>query len=343
MCVRRPHLLAVDDVGVAVGVGARLEGCEVGARTGFAEPLAPDLFRGEHRAEPSLLLLVGAVLEDGRADVPHADRIDDHGRASQRHLLLVDHELGDRRVAPAPLPRPSRRGPDSLRERPLPAPPDLECFLRVVGELAGMVGLQPFPELGSERGVLGGVVEVHDQRRSVRWPGSPASFATETMSARSLTIPRTASAIASSTSPCTSMTNRSSPRPSGSTMACQGRPNFCMASPICSGYTNMPRTFVDSSMRPRNRNRIAVRPQRHGSSTSIPRSPLQNRSNGRYGFITLALSAMILRKDGVPTYPVTSSCPRICTWRSLLPGPAGITAHPNSPSDSSKLIPAGVR
>src|SRR5438105_5785172 len=218
--IRRPHLLTGHDVVVAVADGAGLDTRQGAACTGLAEPLAPDLFSVEHFSEPPVLLLVGAVLVDGRADVPHADRVHDHRRAGQGHLLLVDHELRDRRVAAPPLARPARRRPAVLGEGPLPPATDLEGLLGIVRKLAGMVAVQPLPELGAELPVGRSVVEVHPYlRRSLRCPASPDKHSTDAISARTRTFARTASAIRSSALPGTSITNRSRPRSSCSTRA----------------------------------------------------------------------------------------------------------------------------
>ena len=69
-----PHLLAVDDPLVAVAHGPGGEAGDVGAGARLAEELAPDLLAGEERAEVALLLLVGAVGDDGRRAHAVADR-----------------------------------------------------------------------------------------------------------------------------------------------------------------------------------------------------------------------------------------------------------------------------
>ena len=53
---RRPDLLAVDDVLVAVAHGPRAEVGQVAARAGLAEQLAPELLAGEQREEVAVLL-----------------------------------------------------------------------------------------------------------------------------------------------------------------------------------------------------------------------------------------------------------------------------------------------
>ena len=101
-----PRLLAVHDVVVAGPVVAPDRGGahvgQVGARLGLAEALAPVLVGAEDPGEPTLLLLLGAPLEDHRADLPHPVGVVDAGSAHARHLLGVDRVLHRRRLAPVP-------------------------------------------------------------------------------------------------------------------------------------------------------------------------------------------------------------------------------------------------
>ena len=62
---RCPHFLPVDDPAVTVAHRAGADRGEVGAGTGFAEQLTPDLLAGPQWLEEALLLLVGAEGEDG--------------------------------------------------------------------------------------------------------------------------------------------------------------------------------------------------------------------------------------------------------------------------------------
>ena len=87
---RRPDLLPVDVVHVAVAFGARAEVGEVGARARLAEQLAPQLLAREHRQEVALLLLVVAERDDDRPAVPDADRVHGFGDAGAAHLTLDD-------------------------------------------------------------------------------------------------------------------------------------------------------------------------------------------------------------------------------------------------------------
>src|SRR5450756_329906 len=68
--VRRPYLLPVDDVLVALAAGGGAQARQVRAGLRFRVALRPYRVAAQHRGEPPLLLLVGAVLDDGgRGDV----------------------------------------------------------------------------------------------------------------------------------------------------------------------------------------------------------------------------------------------------------------------------------
>ena len=55
-----PHLLAVENVIVAVFAGARPHAAGVGAEVGLGEAEAAELFSRGHLRQPEILLLVGA-------------------------------------------------------------------------------------------------------------------------------------------------------------------------------------------------------------------------------------------------------------------------------------------
>src|SRR5262249_43310494 len=89
---RRPHLLAVDDVLVAVADGTRGEAGEVAARARLAEQLAPEFGAVEKTWQPSPALLFGAGDEQRRARPPDTDRIH-RPRYTQLSQDFVDLEL----------------------------------------------------------------------------------------------------------------------------------------------------------------------------------------------------------------------------------------------------------
>ena len=100
---RRPDLLAVDDVDVAVAISARAQVREVGTGARLAEQLAPHLFAGEHRPEVALLLLVARERDEDRPAVPDADRVRGLDRARAPHLVLDDELQGGVGVEPVRL------------------------------------------------------------------------------------------------------------------------------------------------------------------------------------------------------------------------------------------------
>ena len=93
---RGPGLLAVDDELVAVADGSALQRSEVGAGIGFGvADTEGDLPAGDLRQE-EVLLLLGAVLHQGRADGVDREHRD---RCADGHRLVEHHELFDGGVA----------------------------------------------------------------------------------------------------------------------------------------------------------------------------------------------------------------------------------------------------
>ena len=117
-------------------------------------------------------LLVGAEVEDRRADhgVGHHERAGGHPEG--RDLLGEDDLLHDVAAPAVPLPRVADAGPAAVPQRALPRRAALHQLVVVhpleeaVGEVVGRapgdgVGLEPGAGLGPERGLVGGVVDVH--------------------------------------------------------------------------------------------------------------------------------------------------------------------------------------
>ena len=96
--VRQPHLLAVEDVVVAVLDRLALDGGDVGAAVGLAHREGTAHLAGRHERQQPLLLLVGAVLLD---HVGHDEvRVDDAGDAHPAAGDLLDHQrVGQQRLA----------------------------------------------------------------------------------------------------------------------------------------------------------------------------------------------------------------------------------------------------
>ena len=89
---------------------AGLHAGEVRARGRLGEELAPDLVGGEHRAEVALLLLLGPVRDQRRAEHAHADDVEDPRHAGAADLLVDDHLLERAEPGAAVVRGPRHRG-----------------------------------------------------------------------------------------------------------------------------------------------------------------------------------------------------------------------------------------
>ena len=182
--VRVPHLLPVDDPLVAVAHRTRAERGEVGAGTGLAEQLAPQLVAAQHRVEVALLLLGRAVHHERGRD--HADPDGEHAglHVELRLFLRVDRLLDAGAAAAAELLGPRDAGPPVVVQHVLPLAAALEVVVhpvRVVtiqlvdardtGRLVLRVLFEERARFGAERGFLGRVADVH-QALVVRPPAA---------------------------------------------------------------------------------------------------------------------------------------------------------------------------
>src|SRR5690606_33730653 len=95
---------------------------EVAPGARLAEQLAPDLASREDRGEPPLLLLGGAVGEQGGADEVDPDPSDQLRRAGPGELLDDDEVLDRPRATAAVLLGPRHADPPALGELRLPLP-----------------------------------------------------------------------------------------------------------------------------------------------------------------------------------------------------------------------------
>src|SRR5262249_14333785 len=100
---RRPDLLPVDYVDVAVARGAGAQRRQVGAGVGLGVAGAPGVLAVQDRRDVALLLRRAAIADDRRADPeqPHAAR--DRRRVGARQLLVEDRLLLARQAAAAVL------------------------------------------------------------------------------------------------------------------------------------------------------------------------------------------------------------------------------------------------
>jgi hypothetical protein len=167
---RRPDLLTVDQPVVAVPGGGHAQPRQVGAGGRLAEELAPDLLAARHLLEEALLLLVGAVGHQGRAEHAEADAVDVGRHAELALLLTPDDPLDRRAAAPAVLLGPRDAGPArivllGLPRLRVPDHPGIVALRHAARRLARGdrlgVGLEPGARLGAECGLFGCVVEIH--------------------------------------------------------------------------------------------------------------------------------------------------------------------------------------
>jgi len=107
-------------------LGPRLDAGQVGARRGLGEELAPDLVAVQHRAEVALLLLLGAVGDDRRAEHADADDVEDAGQLRAGELLGEDDLLERAEALTAVLLRPGNADEPRLGELALPLAPGVD-------------------------------------------------------------------------------------------------------------------------------------------------------------------------------------------------------------------------
>ena len=168
-----PDLLAVDDPVGAILFGAGAQAGDVGSAGGLGEQLAPDVFARRQRRQIAPLVILGGERHHGRA--AHAVTDDEHARelAERALFLLPDHALDRGRAASAIFLRPVQAGPARLGLLLLPGLchfQDVGALERAAAErgffqfiliLLGRVGRDPGLRLGTERGFLRGVIEIH--------------------------------------------------------------------------------------------------------------------------------------------------------------------------------------
>src|SRR5262249_37260987 len=147
--------------GVALERRLHAQRGEVGAGAGLGEAEAPEVLAAEDARREALLLLLGAVGEDGRPGDADAEVADDVGGLRAAHLLDVGDLLRDARVAPAIRAGPGDADPARIGQPVLPRaqPPQPLLVGKARGllrpQVVGNVALEPAAELASERLELG--------------------------------------------------------------------------------------------------------------------------------------------------------------------------------------------
>src|SRR5947207_5592208 len=173
---RRPDLLAVHDVLVAVEHGARPQRGEVAAGLRFAEALRPDDVRGQDPRQPLPFLLLAAVDHERRPHEVLAENADALGPAGQEVLLLEDGLLDGIGAAAAVLDRPPDRAVARAEQLLLPRPVRLEPLARPGRwQVLRYVRREPRPDLLPEGLLLGRVRKIHQKAGSLMGPPSSTS------------------------------------------------------------------------------------------------------------------------------------------------------------------------
>ena len=106
-----PDLLAVDDVLIAVALGARAQRSEIRPGAGFREALTPHTVAAQDAGKVERALFVGAFGDQCRARVHHADEVDTDVRRVGARVFLEVHEL----LADGEPAAPERRRPMEAR------------------------------------------------------------------------------------------------------------------------------------------------------------------------------------------------------------------------------------
>jgi hypothetical protein len=162
-----PDLLAVDDVMIAVAAGGGFERGEIGSCARLGKALAPPIVDIGGARQESLFLLVGAELDQHRAD--HRDVEQRHFRRRRQLVLFEKNHALDRRPARPPIFfGPAIRGPAAAVEDALPG--DRILLGRRVAEThsladrARQVVVEEGAKLIAERQLRCGVAQIHRSR-----------------------------------------------------------------------------------------------------------------------------------------------------------------------------------
>ncbi len=172
-----PYLLAVDHVVVAVAHRAGLQRGQIGAGLRLGEPLAPHVLPGEDLGDELLLLLLGAVVDDGGPDDGHAQPAYEDVRRCPHagSLLVVDELLHDGHAGAAVLLGPGRGHPVPLGQ--LGAPGEQVAHLLhdvdpAAPQLRRAFLLDEVVDFLSESLFFGSEAKVHHSLLSLGWSGS---------------------------------------------------------------------------------------------------------------------------------------------------------------------------
>jgi len=171
-CASVVQTFAVDDVAVALALGAGSQRGEVGAGVGLAEALAPDLLGVQHPRQVALLLGLGALRDQGRAEHAEGEDVDRRRRAGLDQRFAQEQLLHQAGALAAVLDRPVE--PDVAGVEHLLLPGAALVDRVTAGVVTGrttvgprhvrLVGLQPGGRLVLELALLGSQVEIHGRK-----------------------------------------------------------------------------------------------------------------------------------------------------------------------------------
>ena len=166
--IRGPHLVAGDPEPAGHRTGPGGQRGQVASGFRLAEQLTPELLGPEDGRQPALLLVRGAVGEEGGTDQIDPDAADQLGGPGPGHLLGDQKVLGGAQAAAAELHRPGHPHPPALGQHRLPAATErhhLGQVLRASGRLGPVlprkVGHQPGPQFGAQVLLRRGHLEIH--------------------------------------------------------------------------------------------------------------------------------------------------------------------------------------
>ena len=167
---RRPGLLAVDDIVVAIADRAARDRGHVGAGVGLAPALRPHVVAARHARQETRLLLGRAELHQCRPEQQDAVLVHAHRCVGRVVLLLEDQPLDQVGTAAAQFLGPDHAAPAALGQRRLPGAVLLEALARVVAAQCrlGNVRAQPVARFGTEGLLLWSELKVHRGCLAVR-------------------------------------------------------------------------------------------------------------------------------------------------------------------------------
>ena len=162
---RGPGLLTVDDVVVPIADGARLEAGQIGAGTRLGIALTPPVFTGQDARQDRGFLLLGAELDQHRAEHVEAEG-DRAGGVGAGTLFLEDMHADRVPVRAAVLDRPTWRQPTLCVQGGVPVfhvvAVQIAAIANLGGQLFGQVALQEVADFLAEGFFLGGEIQIHD-------------------------------------------------------------------------------------------------------------------------------------------------------------------------------------